>query len=299
MRKILVIGANGFVGGHLLLKAKSSGLMIAAADTGHAPSLEGTEYYPCNITEYEQVKSAIAACNPDYVINVAAIADIDRAENDRQLAYAVNVTGAANVARVCRETGARYCWFSSDAVFDGRGQDYSEDSPRGGVNYYGQTKELGEDAVLAACPEAIIPRISLVLGFPLKKGNSFLLGLAGKLERGEAISGYTYEIRTPIDVLTLCEAILELGDLNYQGILHIGATESISRYDLTRRLVEKMGRDPGIVKPTSQVDSSRALRHEKGIISVARAAKVLQKTRLKDISETIARAISTKKEIEK
>lgn len=293
MKKVLIIGGNGFVGGHLVMGAIERGYEPAIADTGDTPGIPDILYFKCDIMDYENILKVMESFRPNFVINVAAVADIDRAEKNRGLAEGVNVTGAANAARAAAWVHAKYCWFSSDAVFNGKGTGYDENSPPEPVNYYGRTKEMGEKAVLEANPDAIVPRISLVLGFPIKEGNSFLAGLYAKLTSGQHVVGYTYEIRTPVDVLTLCQAIYELCEMDFRGVLHIGSTASISRYELTRMLAEKLGLDPVMVSPSDEVDTTRTPRHRNGIISIHKAQEVLKNTKMLSVEETVDRALTT------
>lgn len=297
-KKVLIVGGNGFVGGQLALAARRLGHEPAIADMGAASSIPGIPYRRCDITDLVSVAAAIEALRPDMIVNVAAVADIERAERERRLAEAVNVLGAANGAKAAAETGAAYCWFSSDAVFDGESARYAEDSPLGPVNYYGKTKEMGEEAVLKANPRAVIPRLSLVLGFPVVSGNSFLAGLREKLEAGKRVEASTTEVRTPIDVLTLCEAVYELCGLGCSGVVHLGATESASRYELTTMIAGKLGYGRETVVPVNAADAARAPRHRNGILSVARAQGILKRTKLLSIGETVERALTTLRERE-
>ena len=127
----------------------------------------------------------IERLQPDAVVNVAAIADIDFVEREQDLAHQVNVTGARNIADSCARRGIRYVFFSSDAVFDGEGGPYREEDAPNPVNYYGKTKLEAEQAVLTAHPAAAVIRISLVLGYPVTSGNSFFASLESKLAAGQ------------------------------------------------------------------------------------------------------------------
>lgn len=293
MKKVLVIGGNGFVGGHMVMHARKLGYEPAIADTQDGPALPGIPYFKCDITDSAGVEALFRAYRPDFAVNVAAVADIDKAEQSRRLAEMVNVVGAANAAKAAADVGAKYCWFSSDAVFDGLGCGYNEQSELAPVNYYGKTKEMGEEAVFKANPASIVPRISLVLGFPLKQGNSFLAGLYGKLKAGQVVQATTEEVRTPIDVLTLCEAIFELFEQGFSGVVHLGSTGSISRYELTGMLARKLGASPGLVEPAGTAAAARAPRHKNGIIDVGLASRILRKTKLLTVEQTVERALTT------
>ncbi len=287
-KKLVIFGGSGFVGGNMTKIAQQKGWQVFIADNR---SVNQSDYRLVDITDKNSVESVIAEIQPTAVVNVAAIADIDLAEREKELAYKVNVGGARNVAESCAQHRIRYVFFSSDAVFDGESSSYTETDPLAPVNYYGMTKMEAEKAVFQACPGAVVIRISLVLGYPVQSGNSFFANLHARLQEGHPISTPTDEIRTPVDVYTLSECVLELCENEYAGVLHIGATDSISRYDLTRELARRMGYKEDLITPqaASGPKPGRAARHKNGIISVARAQSLL-KTKLLSTQENIQRA---------
>ena len=291
MRKILLFGGGGFVGGNLAHVAMREGWNVCVADQTQELVSDAVGWRIVDITSEDAVDSVITDENPDAVVNVAAIANIDFAEREKELTWKVNVDGARNVAKCCAERGVRYVFFSSDAVFDGHGCSYAEENEPAPVNYYGVTKAEAEKAVLSACPEAVIARLSLVLGFPVNRGNSFFAGLHAKLNSGQEVPCPVDEVRTPVDVITLSECVLELAGSRLSGIFHIGATDHIGRYDLTRKLARRMGFDESLAVPVTSEKSApgRAPRHKNGIISVSKAQRML-KTQLLTVDEGIDRA---------
>ena len=287
-KKLVIFGGSGFVGGNMSKIAQEKGWQVIIADNR---PVSGAGYQLVDITDKDSVENVMGEIQPIAVVNLAAIADIDLAEREKELAYKVNVTGAKNVAESCAKRGIRYVYFSSDAVFDGEGSSYHEEDPLGPVNYYGKTKLDAEKAVFQVLPAAAVIRISLVLGYPIQSGNSFFANLQSKLKEGKDIPAPIYEIRTPVDVYTLSECVLELCENNFAGVLHIGATNSISRYDLTRELARRMGYDEKVITPemVPEVKTGRAPRHKNGIINVAKAQDLL-KTKLLSTTESIQRA---------
>jgi dTDP-4-dehydrorhamnose reductase len=138
-----------------------------------------------------------------------------------------------------------------------------------------------------------VVRLSLVLGFPVTgAGNSFLAGLEAKLREGREVPCPADEIRTPIDVVTLSECVLELLDLRFGGVMHLGATDSIDRYTLTRLAADLIARRPDLVvrQGGGTLQPGRAARHKNGIISVDKAQKVLR-TPLPTVERALHRAI--------
>lgn len=296
MNKIMVFGCNGFVGTSLCRRAAALGWAVCGADTAESPALGGMEYEKCDISQRGDVLCAIQSARPDFVVNVAAIANIDFAEANRALAYGVNVVGAENIALACAEIGARYLFFSSDAVFDGMAGGYTEGSLKAFVNYYGQTKGEAEDKILAACGNPVIIRISLVLGFAPVSGNSFLDSLERKLRSGAIVECPVSEVRTPIDIATLCSCVLELYGVPHTGVLHLGSTDSASRCEITRYAARLLGYpDSQVVaaEESAATSPARAPRHKKGILVVDLARELLQ-TPLCDYRKTIEKAVATK-----
>jgi dTDP-4-dehydrorhamnose reductase len=289
-KKLMIFGGSGFVGGNLARIAGQKGWAVCVAD--NRPLLEA-EWWSVNVADQDMVEKAIDAVKPAAVVNVAAVADIDLAERERELARRVNVDGARTLAESCARHGIRYVFFSSDAVFDGKGRQYSEADLANPVNFYGRTKWEAETAVLQVCPQAVVVRLSLVLGFPVSGGNSFVASLESKLGQGKAVLAPVDEIRTPVDVITLCECVLELCEGSFAGVIHIGATDHISRYDLSRKLARRMGYNEKLVEPLAPSSglAGRAPRHKNGILSVALAQSLLT-TRLLSTDDGIKRAFS-------
>jgi len=306
--RLLVFGGGGFVGGNLCTLALREGWDVHVADAAVRDALPGATWHRIDITDAAAVATLTAAVRPDAVVDLAAVADIDRAERERDLARAVNVDAARSIATAAAAAGAACVYFSSDAVFAGTAERYAEDDPPAPVNWYGQTKADGERAVLAAHPTAAIVRISLVLGFPVTvgaaarpgDGNSFLAGLQKKLAAGQAVPSPAEEIRTPIDVLTLSAAVLELCRTRFAGTIHLGATDSVDRFTMTRRAAELLGFDASLVtaQPPGPAGAgaspARAARHRRGVISVQKARRLLR-TPMMDWQAGLRRAIETRR----
>jgi dTDP-4-dehydrorhamnose reductase len=290
--RLLVFGGGGFVGGNLCTLALRDGWDVHIGDSSVRDALRGAQWHAIDITRSADVEDLVRTVRPTAVVDLAAVADVDRAERERDLARAVNVEAARSIASASARAGARFTYFSSDAVFAGTADSYAEDDPLAPVNWYGRTKADGEQAVRAAHAGSVILRISLALGFPVTDGNSFLDGLRKKLAAGASVPCPTNEIRTPIDVLTLSECVLALCRGAYAGALHLGSTNSVDRYTLTRRAAALMGFPGSLV--TAQLPGppvpGRAPRHLRGVIDVSRARTLLS-VPMRDWEDTLRRAV--------
>jgi dTDP-4-dehydrorhamnose reductase len=159
--KLLVLGAGGQVGRELCRIAWPAGYRIAASDR------DGVD-----IAEAAAVAAAMARERPDIVINAAAYTAVDRAESERDAAWAGNRTGPANLAAACRDAGVPLVHLSTDYVFDGRKVGaYREDDPVNPIGVYGESKEAGDRAVREALPRHVILRTAWVYSI---HGNNFV-----------------------------------------------------------------------------------------------------------------------------
>lgn len=150
--KILVLGASGQVGSETML-----------ADWGPDTVLIGLARPDVDMAQPGTIDAAMAAHAPDLVVNATAYTAVDKAESERETAFAVNRDGPARLAALCAERGAALIHISTDYVFDGsKPTPYVESDPVCPISVYGVSKEAGEAAVRAACPRHVILRTSWV-----------------------------------------------------------------------------------------------------------------------------------------
>lgn len=255
--RLFVIGASGFLGSYVARAAAASHQVIRGNRVGCDPagSIE------IDVTGKRSVDRAFEQANPDAVVLVAALSDIDRCEAEPKLAREVNVEGAENVAKACARIGARLLYTSSAAVFDGQKHGYHEEDSPNPVSVYGRTKAEAESVIFATVPSSIAIRVSLVLGFADKPGTNALLDrLTRRWSAGECVALPAFEYRNPIDACSLSRVMLQLlATPDSRGIYHVGSRDSVSRYELGFQLARRAG-FPGQVRPQTEVRTGRAPR---------------------------------------
>jgi dTDP-4-dehydrorhamnose reductase len=286
--RLLIVGASGFLGQHIGRKAASA-FDVYEADIATPPGKRGLAM---DITSAASVNAGFEWAAPDAAILLAAISDIDECERRPELAQAVNVRGAEHVAEACARSRARLVFTSSAAVFNGTRHGYNESDPPTPMSVYGTTKALAEDTISRKLPSALILRLALAIGFAEGSGtNAMLNKFAARLRAGESVSLPDYEYRNPIDAETLSCFLLELLNCGgAAGIFHVGATESISRFELGVRLAEKMGLSPRLVHPQTQPLPGRAPRGPDHFLLTGRL-RATCRTPVPSCSEIIERAI--------
>ncbi|WP_283151039.1 dTDP-4-dehydrorhamnose reductase [Silvimonas soli] len=171
MTRILVTGKQGQVGFELLRSLSVLGEVIAVGRD------------ECDLADEHAVAALLDRYAPDVIVNPAAYTAVDRAETERELAFAINATAPAVMAAAAVKSGALLVHFSTDYVYDGdKAGAYLESDATGPRSVYGQSKLAGEQAIAASGARHLIFRTSWVFG---AHGNNFaktMLRLAGERE---------------------------------------------------------------------------------------------------------------------
>ena len=214
---------------------------------------------------------------PSAIVHTAANANIDYCQANQQEALDVNARMTHNMAALATRLGIRLVYCSTDNVFDGTKGRYTEAEPPSPVNFYGHTKVEGEKAVLTMPRGGVVARVAIVMGLPmLGVGNSFLSKMIPVLERGETLGVPPLEIRSPVDVATLGQALLELADHDFTGIIHLSGNDIMNRCEMVQTLAKGLGFSPDLVVPNDPTDiPGRAARPVDVSLSNAVARSVL------------------------
>ena len=147
--KILVTGANGFLGQHLTLYLSHKSYDVVACSRGKCriPHQKAFQYFSFDLTDANAVAAIIASSQPDVIVHAAAMSKPDECEMNQMKAYLVNVEGTVQLLINSEEVKSFFIFLSTDFVFDGERGMYNENDAPKPVNYYGRTKLEAEEAV--------------------------------------------------------------------------------------------------------------------------------------------------------
>jgi len=228
--KIWITGAGGMLGSALLALCQRVGVEAV-----------GTLREQGDVCQLDQLRALGVQIRPTHIVHCAAYTDVDRAEGDLQGVFAVNAAGAANVARVAAERGARLVHLSTDYVFSGTGKEpYSEEDACAPINAYGMSKWEGERRVLEILPSSCILRTSWIFG---AKGKNFISSLLTWFQQREELQVVSDQCGKPTYCHDLAQAVLQL--LDQEGIFHFANETQKSRYQIALDLLE-MAQQMGI-----------------------------------------------------
>jgi dTDP-4-dehydrorhamnose reductase len=240
--KILIAGKNGQVGRCLveLLEAQTELTFLAL----------GREQL--DITDPIQVDKIVSEFQPDIIINAAAYTAVDKAEQESELANAINKEGPQNLALAASNINAAIIHISTDYVFDGESaESYTESDVTAPQGEYGRSKLAGEHAVAQACPKHIILRTAWVFG---EHGNNFvktMLRLAKTRESlgvvADQFGGPTYAGDIANAILTISKQIAR-GSHSY-GIYHFSGFPHVNWHSFAEKIFEIAMDKDVIVQP--------------------------------------------------
>ena len=293
-RRLLVTGANGFVAGSVLAQA-GPGWQVHALSRGAAPARRGEIcWHACEYTVPAELSLIFNETQPDAVIHTAALADIDLCQSHHDHARTVNVELTRTLVELCGNAGTKLVFCSTDTVFDGENAPYDESAKPLPVNHYAETKVAAEQLVSRLGKNSAIARLSLVVGLPVMgPGNSFLARMRTSLKEGRAVSVPESEIRTPVDVITVGQALLELATGPHEGIFHLAGLERLSRFAMARKIAARFGFSEELVlAQANAVTPGRARRPRDVSLANARTCARLQ-TPLRSLDDGLALILET------
>lgn len=268
--RVLVVGGSGLLGRAVCRRGVRAGWSVVGTFHSGEIAVPGVKERRLDVTDRAAVRALVAEVRrtpwsgPPY----------------RYGDWAVTADGAANVAVAAAEAGARLVHVSSDALHAGRPTPYADDDPPTPVHAYGAAKAAAETAVRAIDPGAALVRTSLILGEGSKQ-----IQLCREALAGRAVL-FSDELRCPIDVTDLADAVLELVASTYAGVLNVAGPDAVSRAELGLLVAERFGLDPAGLKTTTgaAVGLSRPLDVR---LDSARAVGLLR-TRLRGVRELLA-----------
>lgn len=210
-----------------------------------------------DITNKDQVEKAILESETEIVLHLAAKTDVDGCEEDKTLgiegaAWQINVAGTQNIVEACKKTGKKIIYISTDFVFDGNKDFYTEEDLPNPINWYAQTKYEGEKIVQRSGLTYLICRIAFPYRAQFSVKKDFMAAIREKLEKGEEISVVEDEIVTPTFVDDLAYALDFLIKKEAVGFYHVvgssfhtpvEAAQLVAKtFDLDISLINKISR---------------------------------------------------------
>ena len=245
--KILITGASGFLGGHLLRRLESANqgemsIYACGRNTLPIPQSPHTHCFQMDLSNKIEVEVFIQRHSPDIIVNCAANTKVGDCENNSALAYADNVLSVENLLLTTQNKSVYFLQISTDMVFDGNkpGGMYAEDDITTPVNTYGLTKLQAEQLVsrLENSQRTCIFRTSLIYGNPIGNRTCFLQWMVNSLRSKATLNLFTNEYRCPVYVKDFVDAIILATHKQPTGLFNVAGRDRINRVQMGQAVSE-------------------------------------------------------------
>lgn len=244
MKKILVTGCNGQLG-----RAINKEYAGEEVDLINTDVVEGEGIYALDITDIEDVMSLVLEKKPDVIINCAAHTNVDKCEEQWDLAYKINAIGPRNLSIAAARVGAKMIQISTDYVFPGNGTkpitEFDMPAPK---SAYGKTKYEGENFVKEFVKEHFIIRTAWLYG----DGHNFVKTMLKLSENHDTLSVVKDQIGSPTSAAELARLIHYLEPTENYGTFH-GTCEGICSWaDFADAIFERAGKQVTVNHVTTE-----------------------------------------------
>jgi dTDP-4-dehydrorhamnose reductase len=263
MARILITGASGLLGINLAMEAMREHEVIGI-DRGRLKSAP-FQVLKADILKMDEINSTLDLTNPNWMVNCAALANLEKCEADPLQARNLNTDLPGELATVCAKRNIHFVHISTDSVFDGtREGAYTEEDEPSPPGMYSQTKLDGEHAVGQVNPQAIIARVNFY-GWSLGGRRSLSEFFVNNLSEGKNVNGFIDVIFCPIWVNHLSRLLIEMLEKNLSGIYHVVGAEAMSKYQFGVEVARTFGLRESLISPQSVLSSGQTAKRSNNL----------------------------------
>jgi len=259
--KILITGANGFLGYYLVEQLPSKNFSVIATGKGDCrlPFTHDLNFQwrSMDFTDPFSIHDVFENIKPDVVVHSGAMSKPDECEMDQVKAYLVNVEGTVQLLINSEELKSFFIFLSTDFVFDGERGMYLEEDELRPVNYYGRTKLEAEEAVKEYEYGWAIVRTVLVYGKNHSGHNNILKTVKEKLEKGEVYNVVDDQVRTPTYVEDLAKGIVSIIEKKATGVFHLSGKDVLTPYQMAIKTAVHLKLDSSVIRKVTAASFSQ------------------------------------------
>jgi dTDP-4-dehydrorhamnose reductase len=260
--RFVVVGATGQLGSDLVRTFDRPGELIPLGSRD------------LDVLDAARVRSTLADLRPTVVINATAYNFVDRAEEERSRAFALNAEAVGSLAATCHALGGVFVHFSTDYVFDGHKRTpYVETDAPAPLSAYGESKLAGERLALERCERTVIFRVSGLFGIAGTSGKGNFVETMLRLAReGKPLRVVADQVLGPSYTLDLARKVWAVLPKATHSLYHLTSGGQTSWYDFARRALELAGVTADITPVTAAEFGARARRPAYSVLGHAHLA---------------------------
>ena len=245
--KILVTGYTGQLGYDVVKEGQKQGLTML-----------GVGKKELNITKENDVHAYINELKPDAIIHCAAYTAVDKAEDQKEICWDVNVNGTKYLAEAAKEVNAKFMFISTDYVYHGEGKTpFIETDLADPINFYGYSKFEAEKVVRSIILDAFIVRISWVFGI---NGNNFIKTMLRLAETHDELNVVGDQIGSPTYTFDLAKLLIDMIQTDKYGIYHATNEGFCSWAEFAEEIFKQSGKQVKVNAITTEEYPTKAVR---------------------------------------
>jgi dTDP-4-dehydrorhamnose reductase len=273
---LLITGASGLYGSKLAELATARNYEVCSGYNKDQPPYGAPIQF--DVKDKNRVEEAVKNVKPEVVVHAATLTDVDECEENRELAWKINVEGTRNIAEAAKSSNAFLVYISTDYVFNGDTGNYKETDVPDPINYYGFTKLRAEGLVKELMGEYCIARASVIYGSTPAAGKiNFALWLLNKLKKNEQTKIVADQWNSPTLNTNMAGMTLEIIERKLTGTFHLSGATRISRYDFAKKIAKTFNLDTNLISPTPSAEFSWAAKRPKdSSLDTAKAQQTLK-----------------------
>jgi len=246
LKKILVTGSAGLIGMQIVRDLLENNFEVYSCYNNTKPELGIITHL--DLSKKKDIINTINKIEPDTIIHLAAITDVELCESESELAKKINTDATEILAKEAEKNNIFLMYMSTDYVFDGKiGMKKEEDEPNP-INVYGKTKLDGEKILKKINTPNVIVRTSTPFGMHSKK-MSFPFWIKKNIESKKEIKILMDQYTSPSYVPDISKMVIEIINKKITGIIHIAGSSRISRYEFAKMIAKKMNYSKEFFKP--------------------------------------------------
>jgi dTDP-4-dehydrorhamnose reductase len=279
--KILITGSNGLLGQklvNLFSEIDNFEVIALSRDNDKNQTAKNYTYYNIDLTNTEKVAQLINKVKPHYIINSAAMTNVDECEKEKKKCDAINIEAVKTLVNSAKEHNSHLIHISTDFIFDGEGGPYKEGDEPNPISHYGLSKLKSEEIIKKSDIKYTILRTILVYGIVdnMAKSN-IVLWIKSSLENKQNITIVNDQYRMPTLADDLAQACLLSIQCNAYGVFHISSNELLSIYEIAIQVAKTFGLDTSYIKPISTLQLNQiAKRPPKTGFILEKSQKILK-----------------------
>ena len=289
--KVLITGSNGLLGQNLvslLLNEKQKYTVIGFSRGENRSGRKDFEYVSIDVTNQKLLKEKVLEIKPDFIVNTAAMTNVDACESDKEGCFDLNVNVVKVLTDLSKELNAHLIHISTDFIFDGLKGGYTEEDVPNPLSYYGETKLVSEELLQNSIIDFTILRTILVYGLVNDMSRSnIVLWVKESLEQRKEITIVDDQYRAPTYVDDLALACKLSIDKKAIGIFNVSSSQLLSIYQVAQQIAEVFNLDKTLIKPISTVTlnqaASRPIKTGFDLTKLNRNLKLFPKTFKEDL----------------